>query len=51
MERQAGGAGTSGSCQGVQGDGVPLPPERRSRERKRAMFARSADELTRPHGF
>ena len=44
------GPGNSVPWQGVQGDGVPPALDAPQRTKKRAMFARSADELARPHG-
>ena len=55
IEKKPGGAGTSGSCQGVLGGRRPpnvFPtPSGRGRTKKRAMFARSADEQTKLHGI
>ena len=53
LSKKPGGAGTSGSCRGFRGraPNVTPNPMHRSTPNNRAMFARSADELAKPHGF
>ena len=53
FEKKPGGPGTSGSWRGVRGGAPNVNPTRaaRGRIKKRAMFARSADELARLQGL